>query len=284
MDNKAYVTDKQFKQILNKLKLDELKLLDNYDLVIHLVTAADGKEEYYTLSNNNARTETIEEARKLDKKTVNAWIGHNNLVIVDNKCEFDEKLDKVLEYINNLLKIPASVKKQRKFIVDLRKSNLDILNNNGVIKIDINQTYLIDEFTKDKYEKRLRRRNYNGCNTYYLTVKRKATNGLSKIITDKKITEKEYLKLMSLYDEKYTINKTRYSFVKDKQYFKLDVFSDNDIAILEINVSEENENISIPNELAIIDEVTNNIDYQNYKIACSNKFNNKLLKKTCNIS
>ncbi|HHW69143.1 MAG TPA: AAA family ATPase [Tenericutes bacterium] len=269
MDNKAYVKDNEFKEILKKLNLDELELIDSYDMVVHLVTAADGKEEYYTLENNAARTETIEEAKALDKKTANAWIGHNNLVIIDNQYDFKDKMTAVLDNINNLLKNPISIRKQRKFIVDLDKSNLSFINNNEMIKIDIEQTYLIDKDLSDSYEKRLRKKSYNGCNTYYITLQKKGENGLSKIITDKKISEKEYNKLMSMYDEKYTINKTRYSFIKNKQYFKLDIF-ENNISILEINPTKENKKISIPKNLSVVKEITNDVEYQNFKMAVHN--------------
>lgn len=43
LDNKAYISHYQFQKILN-----EGDLLERYDMVIHLVTAAIGKEEYYT--------------------------------------------------------------------------------------------------------------------------------------------------------------------------------------------------------------------------------------------
>ena len=41
-----------------------------------MITAADGAEQYYTLSNNDARSESIEEARDIDKRLINAWVGH----------------------------------------------------------------------------------------------------------------------------------------------------------------------------------------------------------------
>jgi hypothetical protein len=40
-----------------------------YDIVCHLTTAADGAEEYYTNDNNSVRTETKEEALKMDVLT-----------------------------------------------------------------------------------------------------------------------------------------------------------------------------------------------------------------------
>jgi hypothetical protein len=47
-------------------------------MVIHMVTAADGAEAFYTNSNNSARGETVDQAKEMDKKTQNAWIHHQN--------------------------------------------------------------------------------------------------------------------------------------------------------------------------------------------------------------
>ena len=65
MDSKAYLSELEFSTVLNAIKKNEVELRDNYDAVFHLVTAANGAEEFYTLENNAARTETIEEAREV---------------------------------------------------------------------------------------------------------------------------------------------------------------------------------------------------------------------------
>ena len=59
LDNKAYMKPVEFKQLLKELGTNETKERDSYDAVFHLVSAAKGKEEVYTLSNNKARTETV---------------------------------------------------------------------------------------------------------------------------------------------------------------------------------------------------------------------------------
>lgn len=41
-----------------------------------MVTAADGAPEFYTTANNEARYESVEEAKELDKRLINAWVGH----------------------------------------------------------------------------------------------------------------------------------------------------------------------------------------------------------------
>jgi len=49
-----------------------------------MVTAADGAEKFYTFENNVARYESLEEAVKLDKRLINAWVGHPNFSIIEN--------------------------------------------------------------------------------------------------------------------------------------------------------------------------------------------------------
>jgi len=68
-----------------------------YNAVYHLVTAAEGAEQFYTLENNAVRTETPELARELDNMTRTAWVGHPNLKIFDNSTSFEEKLQRVVE-------------------------------------------------------------------------------------------------------------------------------------------------------------------------------------------
>lgn len=58
MDNKAYMTEQEFSEILGGMGLTEVEVRDNYDAVFHLVTAAKGAEQFYTTANNAARTET----------------------------------------------------------------------------------------------------------------------------------------------------------------------------------------------------------------------------------
>ena len=100
MDIKSYLTPEEFYRMLNSYQLDESKLKNNYDMVLHLVTAANGKESFYTVENNSARLEqTIEEARQADERTLTAWLGHPNLKVIDNSTDFDNKVSRVINTI-----------------------------------------------------------------------------------------------------------------------------------------------------------------------------------------
>ena len=58
-------------KIMQDLKLSEIDLRDNrYNQVIHLVTAADGAEAFYSLDNNTTRSETLDMARTRDKQAM----------------------------------------------------------------------------------------------------------------------------------------------------------------------------------------------------------------------
>jgi hypothetical protein len=66
-----------------------------------LVTAAIGAENFYTLENNNARSEGIELARSLDQKTLNAWTGHPHITVCPNLPgeSFDQKIETALNAV-----------------------------------------------------------------------------------------------------------------------------------------------------------------------------------------
>ena len=49
---------------------------ERYDLVVHLVTAAIGAEKYYTLENNQARWENLDQAKKIDGITARSCMSH----------------------------------------------------------------------------------------------------------------------------------------------------------------------------------------------------------------
>lgn len=98
-DIKAYVTDDLFSKLLEKNNLTRQNVLSRYDAVFHLVTTANGAEEFYTTANNKARTEGVEEARKLDEKTADSWGEHKKLNIIDNSTGFDGKIDRLISAI-----------------------------------------------------------------------------------------------------------------------------------------------------------------------------------------
>jgi len=103
IDSKAYMTESDFQDMLNLFNISEADIRSSYDGVFHLVTAANGAIDYYTLSNNDARVESPEEATELDNRLINAWKSNKNFCVIDNSTDFESKLNRLTDAIINLL-------------------------------------------------------------------------------------------------------------------------------------------------------------------------------------
>ena len=62
-------SEEEWQELITSLGYDTIQLRDaRYDQVVHLMTAANGAESFYQLSNNPVRSEGIELARVMDNK------------------------------------------------------------------------------------------------------------------------------------------------------------------------------------------------------------------------
>ena len=275
LDNKAYMKALEFKRLLKEYNTKEVRERDSYDAVFHLVTAAKGKEEVYTLSNNTARTESIEQARILDDKIIAAWTGHPHFRIIDNSTDFENKLERLLKEIASFLGEPEPLEIERKFLIYFPNIK-ELENMPNCTKVDITQTYLK---SNDDVERRIRARGIDGDYLYYLTEKRKISN-IKRIEVERKLTQDEYLQLLMEADNKlHTIHKTRYCLSANNMYFEIDIYPEwSNQAILEIELRDEDEKVVIPDYIKVIEEVTDNDNYKNYQMA-KNMPKEKILKK-----
>ena len=264
-DGKAFMKEDEYVELLKQFHLNELEVMDYYDGVFHLTTAADGAREAYTLSNNLARTETPLEAIMRDKGCLKAWAGHNHLRVIKNGCTFQKKIDHLLKEVYTLLGIPYPLEIERKYVVS--KENLDeILKNCEKNKVDIIQTYLKEN--QVGVERRVRQRGINGNYTFYYTEKQKVSD-VTRAEVERKISKEEYLEYLLEADTTlHQVKKQRTCFVYDGFYFELDEYPFwEDKAILEIELSDENDEIHFPEGLIILKEVTNDERYKNYHLA-----------------
>ena len=266
LDAKAYIKELEFKKMLKEFKTNETKERDSYDAVFHLVTAAKGKEEYYTTENNKARTEGIDEAITADDKVISAWTGHPHFRVIDNSTEFDKKLERLIKEIAIFLGEPEPYEIERKYLIeypDIKK----LENMSNCQKIDIIQTYL--KSNSDK-ERRVRARGIDGDYLYYLTEKKKISK-LKRVELERKLTQDEYIKYLMDADQKlHPIRKTRYCLTENNQYFEIDIYPEwKNQAIMEIELNDENQKVNIPKFINIVKEVTNDDSYKNYEMAKS---------------
>ncbi|MBI2024540.1 MAG: AAA family ATPase [Candidatus Harrisonbacteria bacterium] len=265
MDTAAYVTKEEFRRILDKTQRSVVGLRDKrYDAVIHLATVADGKPELYTLENNPARYEkTPEEAMLADKRTREAWNGREKLIIIDNSTSFKDKMKRALKAVQKVIGIPVSLEIERKFLVKgFQIQDIPVCCQ----QIDITQTYLASE-----KEERIRRRGQDGHYLHYQATKTPSTT-LVREEKERLISEERYQILFERRSRNHDIiRKIRFCFIWNNQYFELDFFLEparlRGAMILEVELTEENDKVQIPDWLRITGEVTGDPKYKNYNLA-----------------
>ena len=145
MDISAYMEPEMWERICYAVGTSSAELRERYDAVLHLVSAADGAEQYYTTANNAQRYEEMNEeglriARSLDKKVIKAWTGHPLLRVINNHDDFDAKMRRVLKEISSVLELPQPIEQERKYRIEITgELPADCIEN------DITQTYLNSE-------------------------------------------------------------------------------------------------------------------------------------------
>lgn len=100
VDVKAYLGEENYQRILKENNLTHQQLINDYDLVIHLVTVA---ADRYSKNNNETRFENSEEAINVDKNISEAWSSHPNLKVAP-VCEvLEDKIKIVIDYVDEML-------------------------------------------------------------------------------------------------------------------------------------------------------------------------------------
>ena len=255
LDNRAYMTDEEFAEVLRYVGSNEIELRDSYDAVFHLVSAT---------ANNEARTETVEQARELDDKLINAWTGHPHFRIINNETDFAEKMRRLLVEISQVLGEPAPYLTKRKFLIDYPNiAELRAMPN--CERVDIIQTYLKSPSGK---EIRIRQRGKDGHYIYFQKMERDPS-GKEKIEIERRLDKDEYLKMLMDADTSMKqIRKTRYCLAYGIQYAEVDVFPFwTDKAILSVAIRDENDPLVIPESFNVIKEITGNAEYRNIAMA-----------------
>ncbi len=266
MDISAYMTPEMWEEITKSIGTSTSQLRDQrYDAVLHLVSAADGAEQFYTTSTNAQRYEQMNEeglrqARLLDKKVISAWTGHSHLRVINNHEDFDKKLNRVLKEISFVLGLPQPIEEERKYIVEV------VGELPECIVSEITQTYLVAE---PGCEVRLRRRGWEGKFVNVHTTK-KPISDTERVQTERQISNNLYNSLLQQADPyRSTIRKIRKSFIWKGQYFELDSFSEpvDGLLILETKGVASDESVKFPPFIRVIEDITGNKKYYNYNIA-----------------
>ena len=266
MDISAYIKPEEWEDITHMAGTNSEELRQSYDAVLHLVSAADGAEQYYTTATNATRYEQANEeglriARELDKKVIQAWTGHPHLRVINNHDDFDNKIKRVLTEISKVVGLPQPVQEERIFRVEIIGEIPECSES------EITQTYLVAE---PGSEVRLRRREWSGGKVVNVHRSKKRISDTEVIETERQVDNNLYEQMLQQADPyRATIRKKRQSFIWKGQFFQIDTFHApvNDLVMMETKGVTAQETVNFPPFVKVLEDVTGNSRYLNYNIA-----------------
>ena len=214
IDNRAYLSHNDYNNLLKNFNCNEIKTIDNYDLVINLISLATTNPELYCL--DGVRYETIEEASIKDKLTSAAWLLHRNLKVIKPTENFEDKILCVLNTIYDLLNNKIN-NDFNEYEINKDKTDFTYFNNDNSRKLNIKTYYfLINNNTQIK----VKERSYNNCVSYILEKEVVTSTGLKKIVT-KPITDKTFNYLKNNKMLKKVKEENILNFIDSGNYFSI---------------------------------------------------------------
>lgn len=273
-DTFAYCTSEVKNEVLKKNDWNENFLNhDRYDKIIHLVSAANGAEEFFTLE-NEARSEGIKEARRLDSKIQEVWFNNPRYVIIDNSnTSFVQKIDKVFAEIGSVVSLPTS-RFVRKFLLknffEPSQFDKDIQFCNyqeKVIYLPKTQNDTISFIIK---------RTYDTFNKIMLTYKTRYLTDIEekRVETSKQITDIAFEGLFNQRDtSKREITKNCYTFRMEHQdqvfIYKIENFmlEEANFSVLHLSSDKAKKTRQFPEFVDIVREITEESDFFTHVLA-----------------
>lgn len=156
------------------------------------------------------------------------------------------------------------VETERKFLIYMPDTGY-LSACNGVCIKNIEQIYLVSD---GGVTARVRKICEEGKISFIKTVKKRIST-LSAYENEYEITPEEYERDLENADKsKHTIKKTRYCIPEGKHLIEIDVYPFwTDRAIMEIELSHEDEEFSVPEYIRVIKEVSGDKRYKNTNLA-----------------
>jgi CYTH domain-containing protein/predicted ATPase len=271
MDGMAYVPRKEFIKNLKRCKLTLVDARDRYDGVFHLVTAANGAEEYYTTENNTARSEKPPLARKRDRDVQKVWTGCPHFHRIPNKGSFEDKINDLISKIAHSLGLPEPLEIEFKYLIKKECTLTYLRKHVHVQVVTIRQDYLLPR-RGQKGVSRVRARSQHGGSTYIYTEK--IERGKDLVELERLMNKGEYLRrLLNADPTLEPVIKKRACFVWENTYYEFDIFTESinkaKDNLLEAETSDHTVKPPVPDFMLkfVVREVTNEKRYKNLAIA-----------------
>lgn len=287
MDAVSYMRKNHWERMREEFNWDNISMRDKrYDQVIHLVSAAQGAEDFYTKENNGSRYEDVTEAKVSDNRTCQAWVGHPYFDVIDNSTGFERKITRMIATICYRMGIEVGDRLQedslkRKFVI----STLPDKNAfpSSYEDFEVEHVYLAGT---ENERTRLRKRGQKGLElsdrclpgtyTYMHTVSKSDVLHGQRIQTRTSLTKRQYMILSKQCDTtRSKIMKTRRCFLWNNMYYQMDIYRSpkNDrckgLIVLETyttsNSTREDHEL-IPDFLEVKKEVTDDPEHSMYTL------------------
>lgn len=173
LDNFAFCSEQVKQRVYEENGWDEnFTCIDRYDQVIHLVTAAQGAEKFYTLENNVARSETPELAMQVDRKLYEEWMIHPKFILIDNSENgFQRKLDRVINAVSALVNNKPVANKMVKMVINCKEDALTLPKEIKTYTFNEKVTYLKSEEKNRLYSIKKRKMPDSKLRSYFHTEK-----------------------------------------------------------------------------------------------------------------
>ncbi len=259
LDAKAYTDPADWAKLMAALSPAESTKMDDWG-VIHLTTAADGAEAFYTLENNQARFETAEEARRRDKLLVDAYQHIEHRYPIDNRGTFAEKVRRAVEAACRFTGTPEPLEIERWF--EVTSYDEAALAERRPVKVEIFQFYLPDG---SRYR---RRRLPDGSLTHSRTWKREVGESGVRAEVSAVVTPFEFGEARDAHRDAPFVKKVRFVFDEGGQRWELDRFlKPTGIIKLEAETPARGDEVVTPSFITVKREVTEDARWSNAFLA-----------------
>ena len=262
-DDKAYISDGEFRTVLAHFGKTEEEILAGYDAVLHLVSCAKGAEFAYNYG-NAARYETVEQARAIDDKTIRAWSAHPSLHIIDNSVDFEDKINRAIAAIYRVLGREVPDQEKSKYLIAMPDVDT-LVTKYGAIATEMMQTYLAG--VTPLAERRVRQQRSGTEYLYFYTEQRVGEDG-KRWVTERPISEKAYIRYLMESDLTLrAVRKPKYRFQYAGRPMEIDVYPFSAEKAILFAYGAGHDGAALPEELKVLRDVTDDADYKNRRLA-----------------
>ncbi|XP_063603821.1 TRPL translocation defect protein 14-like [Penaeus indicus] len=277
MDASAFIPQERWEEIMKKNGWNPVDLRDTrYNQILHMVSAANGAEAFYSTEDHACRSENMDLAQRLDNKAAEAWVGHPYFDVIDNSTDFDTKMRRMISVVCQKLGVDTGDRlktnaRKLKFLVK------GPLPDDGLFPTfqDFSVEHIYLRTNSRKMQARLRKRGKNGHHSYTHTIRK--PEQLGQIVEVKTaISQRDWNNMSAQADEHhYPIYKIRRCFLHNNQYFQLDIYQKpchqrcEGLILLETYSTLPSEELQrrLPSFLNIEAEVTGRPDYSMFNLS-----------------